>query len=227
MIKYPPKWGEIGHRVSSSEIVCAMRSCIRKLGIRNLSLSGGIDSTLLLYWMKTELGDPIHCFTISRDEKHPDYIHAKMAAEFFDVSFHPYCTREIMEPDDVVRLFYKRLFEHRILHIIAGDGIDEFACGYYSHQKDTSEGNYIQFIRRLEPEHLTPMHENSGAVSVYLPYLSPEVIALLSSVPLYEKVDSDCRKKLIVKMAAGNIPEEIIHRWKFGFCDASAQKDLA
>jgi asparagine synthetase B (glutamine-hydrolysing) len=224
MIEYPANWQDIGHRVTVYEIGNAITDALHDIGIRNLSLSGGIDSTLLLWFMKQIDGPPIHCYTIARDETHPDYIYAQKAADYFGVSFHPFLVRKTLEPDDIVRAFYGRLDEHGIIEIIAGDGIDEFSGGYYSHQKDQSEGNYIQFIRRLGSEHLTPLNENSGPVSVYLPYLSPQVVSLLSMVPLYEKVDQDCRKKLIVEMATGNIPEEIVNRWKYGFCDATTIK---
>ena len=87
MIKYPENWKDIGHEISIDEIANAIQTCIYQLNIRNLSLSGGIDSTLLLYFMKKVLGDPINCYTITFDENHPDYIYAKMASEFFNVNF--------------------------------------------------------------------------------------------------------------------------------------------
>ena len=90
MIKYPENWKDIGHEISIDEIANAIQTCIYQLNIRNLSLSGGIDSTLLLYFMKKVLGDPINCYTITFDENHPDYIYAKMASEFFNVNFYPY-----------------------------------------------------------------------------------------------------------------------------------------
>ena len=226
MIKYPPKWQDIGRKVKPAEIGAAVQWVIQKLNVRNISLSGGIDSTLLLYFMKRILGDPIHCYTIALDETHPDYVNAKMAAEFFGVEFHPYVLGKLTSGNGCVKAFYERLSADGVTDIITGDGIDEFSCGYYSHQKDQSEQNYISWIRRLQGEQLIPLNENSGDLSVYLPYLSPEVISLMSLIPLYEKVDSSCRKKIIVEMAVGNIPENIITRWKFGFCDAGARKDL-
>lgn len=226
MIAYPLNWDEIGHKVSPGEIAEEIQECILKLNVRNLSLSGGIDSTLLLYFMKTLLGNPIHCYTIALDETHPDYYYAKMATEFFGVEFHPYVLGKPTSGEESVKTFYDRLKTDGVKDIIVGDGIDEFTCGYYSHQKDQSEQNYISWIRRLHAEQLVPLNKNSGDISVYLPYLSPDVIALLSLVPLYEKVDLSCRKKIIVEMARGKIPEKIIDRWKFGFCDAGTRKDL-
>lgn len=225
MIKYPENWKDIGHEISIDEIANAIQTCIYQLNIRNLSLSGGIDSTLLLYFMKKVLGDPINCYTITFDENHPDYIYAKMASEFFNVNFYPYFLNRIEKPDDIVKIFYKKLNEDGIDSIIAGDGIDEFSCGYYSHQQDQSEENYISWIRRLNNEQLTPLNENSGNILVHLPYLSTEVINLLVLIPLYTKVDTYQRKKIIMEMAKDKIPKEIIERWKYGFCDATIIKN--
>jgi asparagine synthetase B (glutamine-hydrolysing) len=225
MVKFPGLWRRIGKRVGGDDISRAVLRCIGKLHVRNLSLSGGIDSTLLLYFMTRKLGPPIHCYTIALDEDHPDYRHAKMAADYFGAEFHPYFLGETTNGEESVRTFYERLSTDGVTDIIAGDGIDEFSCGYYSHQKDQSEQNYISWIRRLNTEQLVPLNKNSGGVHVYLPYLSPEVVMLLSLIPHFEKVDSSCRKKIIVEMATGNIPEKIINRWKFGFCDAGSRKD--
>ena len=224
MITYPINWRSIGHDIDFSEIANALIKCIGRLGIRSLSLSGGIDSTLLLYFMKEVLGDPIYCYTIALDENHPDYIYAKKAAKFFDVKHYPCFLREFLEPDEAVNVFYKYLFAIDVESIIAGDGIDEFACGYYSHLEDTSEQNYISWIRRLQKEQLIPLHQNSGRVSVCLPFLAPDVLHLLSLIPLYAKTGLNRRKKIIYYMAKGNIPEEIIERRKYGFCDVGIIK---
>jgi len=215
MIKYPEKWQGIGCKVDVADIGATIQWIIQKLNVRNLSLSGGIDSTLLLYFMKRILGDPIHCYTIALDETHPDYIHAKMATKYFDVAFHPCFLRTILEPDNIVKAFYGHLSAIGVEEIIAGDGIDEFTCGYYSHQNDQSEQNYISWIRRLHDEQLVPLNNNSGDVRVYLPYLSPEVVSLLSLIPLFDKVDDQYRKKIMRTMAQGKIPNGIIDRWKW------------
>jgi asparagine synthetase B (glutamine-hydrolysing) len=226
MIKYPTEWSTIGQEVSSKQVAEAVQDCISTRRVRSLSLSGGIDSTLLLYFMKLVLGDPIYCYTVALNEDHPDFVYAKLATTFFNVEFYPYLLREQKDPDGIVKSFYSYLSTNRVDSIIAGDGVDEFTCGYYSHQKDQSEQNYISWIRKLKLEQLIPLNSNSGEVEVYLPYLSPSVVSLFSLIPLYDKVDQSLRKKVIVKMAQGNIPDEIINRWKFGFCDASSRKDL-
>ncbi|MBU2395668.1 MAG: asparagine synthase C-terminal domain-containing protein [Gammaproteobacteria bacterium] len=226
MISFPYLWDKVGREVTSSDVGLAIKLCIQKLCVSNLSLSGGIDSTLLLYFMKEVLNTPIQCYTIALDKDHPDYLYASLVANFFDVELHSYFLYRSLEPDEIVKAFYTRLSEDNITKIIAGDGIDEFACGYYSHEQDQSEENYFSWLRRLEPEHLTPLNKNSGGVEVYLPYLSPDVVGLLSLIPITNKVSLGHRKKIITELSQGNIPEEVINRWKFGFCDASHRKDL-
>lgn len=226
MIDYPENWQGIGKKISSSEISSAICSSIKQTGVHSLSLSGGIDSTLLLYFMKKVLGNSIYCYNVSLSEDHPDHVYAKMATDFFGVDLYSYFLDGNEEPDEVVKTFYTYLKNAGVKKIIAGDGIDEFSCGYYSHQNDPSERNYISWIRQLNQGQLAPLNKNSGSVSVYLPYLAPSVVALLSLIPIYDKVDSDCRKKIIVEMAKGNIPDDIINRRKFGFCDAASRKDL-
>ena len=174
--------------------------------------------------MKQVLGSPIHCYTIALSEDHPDYTYARMAAEFFGVEHHPVFLRKVLEPDDIVKDFYGHLTAIGVGDIIAGDGIDEFSCGYYSHIEDKSEQNYISWIRRLQKEQLEPLDKNSGCISVYLPYLTPDVVSLLSNIPIYEKTEINRRKKTVYLMAEGNIPEEIMDRRKYGFCDASIVK---
>ncbi|GAJ00019.1 unnamed protein product, partial [marine sediment metagenome] len=40
-----------------------------------------------------------------------------------------------------------------------------------------------------------------------------------------EKVDRKCRKKLMVEIAKGKIPNEVINRRKYGFCDVLKIKE--
>ncbi len=221
MIEYPENWGNIGRKVSCIEISHAIEICLRSINVRNLSLSGGIDSSLLLFFMKKVLGDPIYCYTVAVSKDHPDYLYAKKITDFFDVNFDYNILPSNISGDSIVRNFYTWIASKGVVDIIAGDGIDEFTCGYYSHQNDCSEYNYISWLRRLQTEQLVPLNINSGNIFVYLPYLSSSVTGLLSLIPTFDKVDSLCRKKIMVEMAEGNIPVEIINRRKYGFCDAA------
>ena len=120
------------------------------------------------------------------------------------------------EGDDLVYTFYKILAEWGVEGIIAGDCIDELACGYYTHQ-DLGELTYQAHLSQLQRLQLLPLHQNSGSVHVYLPYASERVATLFYQIPLYEKVDHTGRKLPIVNLARGRVPDEIIERKKYGF----------
>jgi asparagine synthetase B (glutamine-hydrolysing) len=80
-------------------------------------------------------------------------------------------------------------------------------------------------MKRLQEEQLIPLNKNSGQVKVYLPYLDNRLVLLFSQIPISEKVDSKHRKKIMIQMAKGKIPNEIINRRKYGFCDVLKIKE--
>ena len=103
---------------------------------------------------------------------------------------------------------------------MVGDGIDEFMCGYYDHQKYPTEETYYKHIRELVALHLVPLDRNSGNVFVYEPYLDERLLSVLSMIPISDKVDSMTRKKIICALAKGKLPDDVIGRRKYGFCNA-------
>lgn len=235
MIVYPKGWNKVGRKINTNKIIAIILDALSDIPCNSLSLSGGIDSCLLLYFM-LKIHKKVTAFTIGLSEDHPDIKYAEMMADRY-----PQVTHKIYIPwpdkikkerlpskslgDTAVRLFYKFVSDHTD-GIIAGDGIDEFMCGYYPHQKSPNEKTYYDFIRRLNLEHLIPLDKNSGDVKVYLPFLDGRLISLLSQIPVFEKVDTKNRKKLMVEIAKGRLPEEIILRRKYGFCDAFTIKGV-
>lgn len=230
MIIYPKMWDKIGQPVEIRDLEVAIERTLREIPCRSLALSGGVDSSLLLYFM-LKVHTQVDAFTIGGSKDHSDIKYAALVAKELGRTKHLYYVptqREIDEEGDqegdlkgdkATRLFYKCIskFTHRM---ISGDGIDEFMCGYYDHQSYPTEPGYWRFIRRLRREHLEPLDRNSMGVKVYLPYLDVGLLYLLGQIPTYEKVTERERKILMIKMAAGKIPEEIIMRRKIGFCDA-------
>lgn len=231
MISYPRNWKESGCSINLTQIEERLIEIIKKLDCTNLSLSGGLDSSLILYFMVQVYGAKnIHCYTIACNEEHPDCVAAKKIVAHFGVDssfFSPHCTRKIgdLPGDEIVRRFYECLQIHGVKDVIACDGIDEFMCGYYTHMKDPSEQTYYNHLRQLQNQHLDPLDRNSGKIKVLLPYLDNELIGLFSQIPISEKCDRNNRKKVILNLAKGKIPEAIINRRKYGFCDALHIKD--
>ena len=167
MIVSPPGWRGVGEGVSITEVEGAIGEAVYRTSCKALSLSGGIDSALLLHFM----------------------------GEVFEGG------------------------------IIVGDGIDELMCGYYPHAKEPTEQVYQLYLRRLVVDHLKPLDRNSSGVRVHLPYLDSKVVALCHRIPTYRKVSVGARKRLMFLMAErAGLPQGLIHRRKYGFCDAGQIK---
>ncbi len=225
MICYPDDWKEIGVKKTLDEIESIIVSTLKDLNCSNLSLSGGVDSSLLLYYLHNLFGKEISCFAIAFREDHPDIYYSALVAKTFNIKLEVFVSvvedKESDFPGDgLIRDFYKRL---PVSEIIAGDGVDEFNGGYYDHM-EKGESAYFDYIHRLVSEHLIPLNENSGDVRVFLPYLNPKLIDAFQNIPLTEKFGLDFRKKIIYDLAKGKVPDEIINRRKYGFCDAGRIK---
>jgi len=222
MIVHPTGWKEIGNQISLARIEETLIEVLDRLQVYNLSFSGGLDSSLLLYFMVRVYGrEKVRAFTVASSKSHPDYWYSELVTNTFNVKWIPYI-HESGDPggDKGVEWFYRRLMEDGVETILTGDGIDEYLAGYYGHQESPSDLTYFTYLRRLFPLHLAPLNENSGKVKVYLPYLDKDLILLWSAIPLSEKVDSKRRKKVLVQLAKNKLPEEVIYRKKYGFCDA-------
>ncbi len=229
MIVYPELWPEIGQPVLIEQIEEALVQTLTEINCRCLSFSGGLDSSLVLYFMATVF-EEVTAFTIGFPETHPDIKYSRLVAKMFGNVKHEVYIPSVSEvafevekkpgPDVGVKLLYRFLAEKGIPGIIACDGIDEYMAGYYDHQQHPDERTYYKYIRRLRDEHLKPLNDNSKSVKVYLPYLDNRLLCLLAQIPIADKVDSENRKKVMVRMAEHRLPREIIERWKYGFCDA-------
>ena len=202
MIAEPENWRLVGHPVSLEDIEHSLLEAILAMDCKNLSLSGGIDSSLMLYYMTRFINrDHIKCYTIASSTEHPDYVFAHMAAGYFGVDCFTYIPDSApvkqegdLPGDEIVRAFYEHLSRIGVTDIIACDGIDEFTCGYYDHMENPTEETYYKYLENLRDDQLIPLDKNSCDVRVYLPYISHSVVNYLSQVPLARKCDKTHRK---------------------------------
>ena len=219
MIVFPEDWNQLGQKVKLADIDNVLRQVIAEIDCCNLSYSGGIDSSLLLYYL-LETGRDVNLFTVSNDAEHPDLEYAKLGHRFFENRYgrslpHKVFVLHDCEGDELVRRYYLELASI-CSDIITGDGIDELACGYYSHQSLQNDKTYYDLLRKVQANHLQPLNENSGSVKVYVPYIDARIANLFYRVPLTDKVNDQGRKLVIRALADGRMPLEIIERRKYG-----------
>lgn len=231
MIVFPQNWKtELkptpikGSKFSPDLFINSLAVILECLNVRNLAYSGGIDSTILLALLTRIFGE-VNTFVISCRKDHPDVIFSTMGSKVYN-SRHRTIISDLQtfDPtgDDAVKHFFENL-DCKV--IITGDGIDELACGYYTHLDCTNE-TYLYRLGRLIPDHLVPLFFNSGKTKVFLPYLNSTIADIFLSLPLCRKVSRTRRKILIEEVACRlNIPDEIVKRNKYGFCDAFLEEN--
>ena len=235
MIVHPKDWRRVGRDIQVDEIEENIYNSLSRIKCNSLAFSGGIDSSILLYYM-SKVHPKVYAFTMGRSEDHPDVESARLVAkEFPNVEHIVYIPseEEILENatdeekalgkeyegDAAVRLFYKFVSNYTD-SIVSGDGIDEFMAGYYAHQETPTEETYYEYIGKLQKEQLIPLDGNSGDVRVYLPYIGGELVCLMSQIPLSKKVDKSNRKKILQAIAKGKVPDWVLERRKRGFLSA-------
>jgi len=230
MIQKPLEWKETGKIPTLEEIETLIMETLSNMQTKHLAYSGGIDSTLLLYYLK-EIRSEVCTYTIASSTNHPDMIHALSVVNELD---NVYPNFYIPDPkvininkceedypgDEALRLFYNWV-SNFASEIISGDGIDEYNCGYYPHMNNPNEETYREYLGKLVPEHLIPLDKYSGNVCVYLPYITTPLINIWERIPLMDKIDNQNRKKIVTLLAERvGVPEHIINRRKYGFCSS-------
>lgn len=239
MIVYPKYWerdyGEfadinvaVDGIIDAIPFVDTLYDILHHIDVRHIAYSGGIDSTIILCLL-SHIFEGVSTYTISSRADHPDVLFARLGAKKYNTKHHEFIVEPIKIDSD--KSFgdsaVRQLFENACSYtdkIITCDGIDEFMCGYYAHQKD--EGAYVSYLEALLSNHLIPLNRSSKDTKVYLPYLDNDLIDMYREIPLSDKVDRTNRKKIVVKMAEYlKVPEEFINRNKYGFCDAFRPDD--
>jgi hypothetical protein len=228
MIVFPKNWYQDYKKVADPnyvyDITETLKDILSSIGVNHLAYSGGIDSTVILAILSS-IYDKVYTYTISSRPDHPDVVHAKIGASFFNSTHTEFIVKPTQHDNDkfmgdnAVRQLFENV-ENYTDSIICCDGIDEFMCGYYDHMSGGLP-TYYDYIDKLLPLHFVPLNISSKNVKVYIPYLDKSLIMLYKYIPIESKVDKYCRKKIMVKIAESLlVPTEIINRNKYGFCDA-------
>ena len=207
-----------------------------------MTLSGGLDSTLALCYLRVNFPDSeIVTFTMGGFINHEDIKHAKIASEKYHTQHHEifasanYIAEAINEyqtkfPDvdleqaakngDLdVYLLYKKIARLNPKVVLTFEGIDELAGGYWPHRARIFPETYEEYWQKLVPDHLEPLTATAESFGINLefPYLDERVIKQIAEIPIEQRSDFNESKKPLRKIARENgLPPEIINRPKEG-----------
>lgn len=227
MIIYPSNWKSVGQPIPVELLDKTLLEILADVDSDCLSFSGGVDSSLLLYYLLS-LGRKVRTFTVACNREHPDVDYAMRVLKYMKRQFRCQIDSDVqiftngIHGNEAVVAYYWNLEHTRgVKSIITGDGIDEYMAGYYEHMAAPSETTYYNVLRRLQEDHLLSLNVNSGKVKVYLPYIDKRLIYLLSQIPLSEKVNLQTRKRVVLALARGKVPNYVLERRKYGLCTKS------
>lgn len=212
-----------------------LRELLRKSVLKNsapsLLLSGGLDTSILAYILKSERVQflPL-CVSFEGKGLDVDYTHRLRSFLSIDPVIHNVRLEEVVDaipkvikilksfdpaiPNDLVIYFgLKKLREMGIGSVMTGEGADEIFAGY----------EYMKGLKNLK-EHLKRICQNihfnsdllgrSLGVEVKRPYLEREVKSFAKMVPPDMKIRDGFGKWILRKAYEGLLPQSLIYQEK-------------
>ena len=165
---------EITHSTFSSAFSLSVKSCMIADVPVGLSLSGGVDSTIILCEIK-KLNEDVKTFTVSFDKHNQDTIFARRASDLFKSEHHEVFISDTELPDliyhvlsnqpqpfgdsSIVPAYALAKYAKQFVKVlISGDGADEVLSGYDYYRKYANE---FQKSSKLYSEYLSLKFEIS------------------------------------------------------------------
>jgi asparagine synthase (glutamine-hydrolysing) len=228
----------------SEKLFGKLKNACDKCSSDTISLSGGLDSTILAYYLQKQ--KPKAISIIAKDFEANDLVYCQMASQEFDLPLTIYNveTEQILEAVeetikilknfndiDVMYLAIKWAKDNQSDGIITGDGADELFAGY-NFLLDKSKEELEEEIQRI----YSIMHFPTQKIGKYLglkvesPFLDEDVVDFALSIPGNLKVDTRDGKKygkwILRKTFEGKIPEKILWREKSPMQDGAGTNKL-
>jgi len=214
-----------------------------------ISLSGGLDSTILGYYLKEK--KPIAVSVIAQDFPSTDLTYSQLAAQELNLplTIVKVSTEDILESirgtiailknfndieirnNTVMYLAIKWVKDHDLHGIITGDGADELFAGYsFLIQKEEEE--IEKEINRIGEIMHFPTQQIGKAFGVKIesPFLDKKIIEFAKSIPTNLKVKTEGNKRygkwILRKTFENKIPVQIAWREKSPMQDGAGTKAL-
>jgi asparagine synthase (glutamine-hydrolysing) len=233
----------------SEKLFGKLKNACDKCSSDTISLSGGLDSTILAYYLQKQ--KPKAISIIAKDFEANDLVYCQMASQEFDLPLTIYNveTEQILEAVEetikilknfndieirnniVMYLAIKWAKDNQSDGIITGDGADELFAGY-NFLLDKSKQELEGEIQRI----YSIMHFPTQKIGKYLgvkvesPFLDEDVVDFALSIPGNLKVDTRDGKKygkwILRKTFEGKIPEKILWREKSPMQDGAGTNKL-
>jgi asparagine synthase (glutamine-hydrolysing) len=233
----------------SEKLFGKLKNACDKCSSDTISLSGGLDSTILAYYLQKQ--KPKAISIIAKDFEANDLVYCQMASQEFDLPLTIYNveTEQILEAVEetikilknfndieirnniVMYLAIKWAKDNQSDGIITGDGADELFAGY-NFLLDKSKQELEEEIQRI----YSIMHFPTQKIGKYLglkvesPFLDQDVVDFALSIPGNLKVDTRDGKKygkwILRKTFEGKIPEKILWREKSPMQDGAGTNKL-
>jgi asparagine synthase (glutamine-hydrolysing) len=233
----------------SEKLFGKLKNACDKCSSDTISLSGGLDSTILAYYLQKQKPNAISI--IAKDFEANDLVYCQMASQEFDLPLTIYNveTEQILEAVEetikilknfndieirnniVMYLAIKWAKDNQSDGIITGDGADELFAGY-NFLLDKSKQELEEEIQRI----YSIMHFPTQKIGKYLglkvesPFLDEDVVDFALSIPGNLKVDTRDGKKygkwILRKTFEGKIPEKILWREKSPMQDGAGTNKL-
>jgi asparagine synthase (glutamine-hydrolysing) len=214
-----------------------------------ISLSGGLDSTILAYFLKEK--KPKAITIISKDFAASDLTYCQIASKEFELPLTIISveTTEILEAiketisilknfndieirnNLVMYLAIKWAKDHGFNRIITGDGADELFAGY-SFLVKKPEDQIEKEIKRISSIMHFPTQKIGEflGVTVESPFLDEKIIELANNIPANLKIKIEKNRKygkwILRKTFEKKIPPQIVWRDKSPMQDGSGTREL-
>ncbi len=244
----PPEWETPEEAVSLVRelLIQAVEQGLSKGNIGGVSLSGGLDSSIILAIAHKYDKDLKAFSTTYDDDPGEDLQYAKLMAEYLGVEHHIYrITREDIKkiiPKAVWHLesfdedcivgfianYYTSLLASKHTDgVLVGEGADELFGGYFRELQDISDPEEKRRIgqKLLDISYNTALRRldrgwMSNSVEYYAPFLDPAVVAMSHTVPMELKVhqgEVSVEKWILREAFRDMLPQEIANRPKLRF----------
>jgi asparagine synthase (glutamine-hydrolysing) len=234
----------------SEKLFGKLKNACDKCSSDTISLSGGLDSTILAYYLQKQ--KPKAISIIAKDFEANDLVYCQMASQEFDLPLTIYNveTEQILEAVEetikilknfndieirnniVMYLAIKWAKDNQSDGIITGDGADELFAGY-NFLLDKSKQELEGEIQRIYSIMHFPPTQKIGkylGLKVESPFLDEDVVDFALSIPGNLKVDTRDGKKygkwILRKTFEGKIPEKILWREKSPMQDGAGTNKL-